>query len=111
MNYPVNLKYPKSEYIKLIQVLTVMDEYFDIESIHPCQLHYKAYQQLSEKQPHNHLYKNGNVIKMSHQINDTDGWKKLIDFNFNLELYPTGCHDTHIETATKRAIKEVLNNK
>lgn len=109
MNYPKNLKYPFSEFKKLVEVLDLLEPYFDLRKNHPCQIHYLAYQQTDgDRQPHNQIYiKEGQLIR-AHQVESVEGLQKLVDVDFFLELYPSGCNDTHIETATKRAIKEVL---
>ncbi|MCB0448453.1 MAG: hypothetical protein KDD03_13280, partial [Gelidibacter sp.] len=108
MSYPKNLKYPFAEYQKLVEILKLLKPHFDLESVHPCQIHYLAHQQTNIiSQPHNQIYiTKGGLIK-AHSVKSVEGLKKLVNVNYTLELYPNGCNDTHIETATRRAISEV----
>lgn len=109
MNYPKNIKYPESEYKNLIIVLSQIKKHLEINEIHSNQLHYIAYQQTSKRQPHNWIYKSkktGNLVK-KHSINNIENFDKIVNVNFELELYPNNCNDIHIETAIKRAIKEL----
>jgi hypothetical protein len=107
--YPKNLNYPKKNYYQLMVVLKQLTQHLDLEKINPTQIHYLAHQQTSENQPHNWIYKSkktGNLVKR-HSINDFNNFDKIVNVDFKLELYPYKCNDTHIETATKRAIKEL----
>lgn len=110
MNYPKNLKYPYSEFVKLVDVVKQLAPYFEIENINPNQLHYLAFQQTSLGQPHNKIYFTGQVLKRFHSMNEIEikNYQPIVNVNFELELYPNDCNDNHIETATKRAIKTVL---
>lgn len=105
------MKYNKEQYKILVDALKIFNVHFDIESVHPCSLHYNVSQQFNEYQTHNHLYidnTNKNVV-IRHIISDENisNYTKLVNIDFDFKLYPDGCNDNHIETAMKRAIKEI----
>ena len=103
------MKYPKNQYVLLVQYIKEVAKLFDVTSMHPNSLHYLVYQQGSENQTHNHLYSVNGTVKRYHQLTDDEKGVaiKAFDFSEGLELYPEGCNDTHVETAVKRAIKEI----
>jgi len=102
------MKYPAKQFDLLKRVLNIFAEDFEVKLIDESSLHYMAFQQFSEGQTHNWFYVNSNgILKRGHQITDFTDWRKLVDINEPFELYPDGCNDTHIETAVKRALKEI----
>ena len=106
------MKYPKEQFEELVKGFKILSKYIDLDSIHPVNLHYKVFQQYSEGQKHNHLYVNEGIIKHAYKLEleeDFTGWEKLIDSDFDFKLYPEGCNDSHVETASKKAIKIVLD--
>mgnify|MGYP003657248272 CR=1 FL=1 len=112
MTYPKNLKYPESEYNKLVKILEQISECLNISEYQPMQLHYMAYQQVNKYQPHNKIYRTSEGLKRGHSMNEDEIKKSIIMVNLDLdlELYPNDCNDKHIETATKKAIKQVLTD-
>ncbi len=113
-NYPKNLKYPYSNYTQLLQVLKQLARYFDVFDIQPSQLHYVCYQQTSNGQLHNRIYLTDEGLKRRHSMLNTDvkkvdngQLKPIVNVDFELELYPNDCNDNHIESAVKRAVKEI----
>ncbi len=107
MNYPKNLKYPFSEYQNLLKVLKQLARYFDVFDMQPNQLHYLAYQQTNVSgQAHNQIYLTDSGLKRAHSMEVISG-KKIVNVDFELELYPNNCNDNHIESAVKRAVKEI----
>lgn len=105
------MKYPEKQYNILIEALKKLAVHLDIKAFNPVALYYVVYQQFSESQSHNHLYcVSGGNLKKFHQL--TEGEKveaiKFLDTEGKtLDLYPEGCNDNHIETAVKRAVKEI----
>lgn len=104
------MKYPKQQFEVLKQVLTILGKHFDLTAAHESNLHFTVYAQFSEGLTHNTFYIDWyNNIARLHQIKDNlSGWSKLINIDFPFELYPEGCHDSHIETAVKAALKQIL---
>lgn len=106
------MKYPQAQFELLKKGLAVLNNHFDIKSIHPCQLQYTLYQQASEGQRHNAycINKNGQIAR-HYYVNDLglEGYVLLIDFlnEDNFPLYPEGCNDNHVETAVKAALKTI----
>lgn len=103
------MKYPTKQYTLLVQYLKAVAKLIDLTSMHPNNIHYLIYQQGSENQTHNHLYNVGGTLKRQYQLTDDERGVavKAFDFNSGFELYPDGCNDTHVETAVKRALKEI----
>lgn len=103
------MKYSAVQFEILLQVLKQFAVHFDLTSVHPCTLHYMAFQQLSEGQKHNSLYCVNGTIKKQHQLTplEHETATKFIDLDFDFKLYPSGCNDNHIETAVKKAIKQL----
>ncbi len=97
------MKYPENQFNKLIKVLPLILAHYkltagDISTNDASilnTLHFKCFCN------QNYTDDNGNVIKI-------DG-KRLLPLDENFLLYPTGCNDNHIETAMKRAIKQLQN--
>ena len=107
------MKYPASQFELLKKGLKILSEvYENIKDVNPCQLQYLLYQQASEGQRHNAIFitPQGNIFKgyMASAFGMEDA-KLLIDFlnEDNFPLYPSGCNDTHIETAVKAALKQI----
>lgn len=106
------MKYPIKQFNILIGLLKQLAVHIDLTSINPSSLHYIVYQQLSEGQTHNHLYcVDGATLKRYHQLTDVEKStaQKLIQVENRTEflLYPDGCNDAHIETAVKKALKQL----
>jgi len=101
------MKYPTKQFEVLVSGLRQLAEVVNVQSIHPVQLHYIVYQQGSEGQTHNWLYRKGTEVRRAHSIEDLSGWQKVANVPSSFQLYPDGCNDSHIETAVKRAIKSL----
>lgn len=102
------MKYPQQQFQLLKDGLQILSTHFEIAHIHPCQLHYMLYQQACEGQKHNALFINseGSILR-GYVAESKEGFSPLINFlnDNNFPLYPTGCNDSHIETAVKAALK------
>ena len=105
------MKYSAEQYDKLVKVLTHLQAVVDLQTINPSALHYTVFQQLSGGQIHNWLYKKDGEVKRAHQIPDLSGWQKVVPETFSFELYPNDCTDSNIETAVKKAVKQLTNQK
>lgn len=108
------MKYPINQFEKLKEVLNVFKNYFDLSTIHTSRLHYLVYQQLCDGQPHNKLLidSSGKLVRATYLDGDKLIWrdgKRLIENDFTFELYPNNTNDSNIETAIKKAIKEITN--
>ena len=104
------MKYPVNQFEVLVNILKQFAVHFDINAINVNSLHYKAYQQLSKNQKHNHLYCiEGGALKRLFKMNEDEKKTavKFIENDFDFELYPNNCNDSHIETAVKKAIKSI----
>lgn len=102
------MKYPQQQYKVLVNSLKKLAVHIDIKGSNPHTIHYMIYQQYSEGQKHNWLYcMPGGSIQRAHKIADLTNCEKWFNDNQTFELYPTGCNDSHIETAMKAAIKEM----
>jgi hypothetical protein len=105
------MKYPEKQYNVLVEALKQLAVHLDIKAYNPVALYYVVYQQFSESQKHNHLYCCvGGELKKYHKLTEgekTEAVKFLNTKDKTLELYPEGCNDSHIETAVKRAVKEL----
>ena len=100
------MKYPKEQYNKLVDSLSVLRGFFDLKGINPARLHYIVYQQHSSGQRHNALVMNQGTITRAHTIGDDDT-NRILPIDDSFELYPDGCIDMHITTAINKAIKEL----
>ena len=104
------MKYPTAQFEELIKGLEKLSKYVDVSEFSPNMLHYTIAQQyMIEGQPHNQIYFRNGELRKAHSIEDLTGWEKLIDSKFDFKLYPEGCNDSHIETAMKKALKQVPN--
>lgn len=106
------MKYPAKQFDKLVQHISTLAKYFDVQSVHACQLHYMIYQQCGQGQDHNKLIlTSDNVLTRSAYLDgDTLKWRegtRIIEDDNEFLLYPEGCNDPHIETAVKKAIKQL----
>jgi hypothetical protein len=101
------MKYPQNQFEILLKSLSILNNYFDLKSFNPSNLHYFIYQQFSENQKHNHIYLFCDALIKRYSLENTqiEESKKLIDFDFEFELYPQNCNDSHIETAMNKALK------
>lgn len=112
------MKYPIEQFEKLKSALRVLKKYFDVDNHNPSSLNFMVYVQYADGQEHNKLIiTNDNVLTRSAKLCKSTGaliWQegvRIIEDDFTFELYPKGCVDTHIETAVKRALKEITNEK
>jgi hypothetical protein len=100
------MKYPQKQFETLVNGLKKLAPLLDIKESNPHSLHYIIYQQFSEGQKHNWLYCcPGGKLQKAHKIENIAECEKLFSEQTEFELYPSGCNDTHIETAMKAAIK------
>ncbi len=102
------MKYPQQQFDTLVECLKILAPFLDIKNCNLHALHYLVAQQFNEGQKHNWAYSVGSDIKKAHQLTGDDKEAvKLLDMGVTFDLYPDGCNDSHIETAMKRAIKEL----
>lgn len=109
------MKYPQNQFEILVKALRVLKQYIDVDTLNLHSLHFLVYQQFSEGQIHNYLVLNNSNIERNFIPNTEGGIEyktnkgavKVIDFEFNFELYPNDTNDNHIETAMKKALKSL----
>jgi hypothetical protein len=103
------MKYSKIQFEILVKCVEILNKYINVKQINPNTLHYIIYQQFNEGQKHNRLVVNSanELIKKyvldNNLLLEKEG-KPVFDFDFDFELYPSGCNDNNIETAVKKAI-------
>lgn len=101
------MNYPNDQYQKLKKYLPIVCKHYGITKevidstsitslLHA--LHFRVYVNT------NYPIDNANVIRRE------DGITRLIPIDDSFLLYPAKCYDDHIETAMKKAIKELLND-
>lgn len=104
------MKYPVNQFNKLVTILKKLSNHFDIENVNFSHLHFVAYQQVSEGQSHNaFVLLNDNTIMKQFQANNEgfQVFKRLCEIDDTFELYPNNTNDNHIETAIKKALKQI----
>ena len=114
------MKYPVEQYNELKNGLKKLQSYLDLKESNIHTLHYVVFQQYSEGQEHNALYIKDSELLKAFQVwnkyavylpgqpeENRKGWEKFITSEFDFKLYPEGCNDNHIETAVKKAVKEL----
>jgi hypothetical protein len=92
MKYPIEQFENFKAYLKVIAKHYNLDKETAIKNLY--HLHYIVFKQV------NYTDDNANVIFVNGE--------RLLSLNENFKLYPDGCNDTHIETATKKAINEIF---
>ena len=104
------MKYPKSQFTKLKAILSKLNEvYTNLDFVHPAKLHYIAYQQVSDGQINNRLVNCEGVIINQWAVEGKE-FAPICQIDTEFELYPNGCNDKHVVTATKKALKEIQSN-
>lgn len=104
------MNYPTNQFELLKKGLKILSVHINVKNVNPSQLQYLLYQQASEGQKHNSLFINDKgEIKRQYSIKDKTDFLPLINFlnEENFPLYPQNCNDSHIETAVKKALKEI----
>ena len=106
------MKYPQEQYAKLVENLKEISKYApNIKDMNPSALHYQVYQNHGEGLDHNRMMVNesGEIArKWRVEDNNLSGYKLIIEQDKDFVLYPDGCNDNHIETAVKKALKEIF---
>lgn len=95
------MKYPDQQFSKLLTYLKAVLSYYNLTPAEVAPdnvgllntLHFKCFVNV------NYTDDNLNVKKV-------DG-KRILAIDEDFQLYPAGCNDNHIETAMKRAIKQL----
>jgi hypothetical protein len=108
------MNYPLEQLEKLETALKRLAVHIDVKQINPSALHFIIFQQYSEGQKHNWLYCiEGGAMKREHQLTEQERQTavKLFTENWQFDLYPENCNDNHIETAVKKAIKNIYKTE
>ena len=109
------MNYPAEQFEVLTKVITVFKEHLGndfIKTFNPSNLHYLVFQQLSEGQKHNALYFNSeNKLVNFWTLPEPEKLiaNKFITIEYDFQLYPDNCKDTHNETAVKKIVKSLSN--
>jgi hypothetical protein len=105
------MKYPAEQYKQLVSGIQELSTILDVTAINPSALHFLVYQQGSLGQTHNWIYRKGSEIARAHAITDMLDWHKVVtSVPESFEIYPEGCNDNHVETAVKKAVKEITRS-
>ena len=106
------MKYPQEQFSKLVSFVNTCKQHgIDLNSMHPSNVHYLAYQCFGSGQTHNALIvtEAGQISRakkmIGEQVVQIEG-KRLFFLYFFFALYPIVCNDNHIETAVKTALKQ-----
>ena len=103
------MKYPQTQFNKLVNILTELSKYIEnLKDLNESNLHYLAFQQVSEGQTHNAfvLTECGQVLKEFQAKGFNFKIKnRLCEIDNSFLLYPEGCNDNHTITAVKNALK------
>lgn len=102
------MKYPKQQFEILKGAMKTLAPLIDLKTVNKHSLHFIIFEQFSKGHEHNWLYCiPGGTLAKGHQISDLTGCRKLIETDFDFQLYPEGTNDSHIETAMKQAYKDL----
>ena len=104
------MNYPLEQLAKLEAALKRLAVHIDVKQVNPSALHFIIYQQYAEGQKHNWLYcVEGGALKKGHQLTEQEKQTavKLFTEKWTFEMYPENCNDNHVETAVKKAIKNI----
>lgn len=112
------MKYPKEQFEKLVEYLTVISKYYDLGSItNFSYLHSFVYTNVADGQKHNKtIIKPCGGLGRSASL-DSEGnlvfheGTQILEDDFSFKLYPAGCNDDNIETAVRKAVKLILNKQ
>lgn len=105
------MKYPQTQYEQLVKGLSELAKAIDLTSLHPCALHYEVFQAGSKGHSHNWIYTKDGTVARAHKIDNIEDWSRVVtSVPETFELYPDGCNDSHIETAVKKALKQLTFN-
>lgn len=110
------MKYPQTQFTILVDSLRVLAQYIDVASVNPNRLHSIVYTQLVEDgQDHNKLIIVDGVLQRSAKIDPLTNelvfieGQRVLENKAGFANYPVGCNDTHIATAVKQAIKQLIS--
>lgn len=103
------MKFPQNQFELLVKFLKELSKYIDVHSMNASALYYTVYTQGNEHNKHNHLYFIDGAIKKFYTLSEEEliNAVKILEVPNTFELYPNGCNDTHIETAIKKALKQL----
>lgn len=106
------MKYPEKQYkilVESIRELASLD--LAVEDMHPSNVHYLVYKQYAEGQDNNSLYRNQEgLVRPKHMFGKGEVIEKVFKPKY-FELYPDGCDDSHVATAVRKAVKEVIKQQ
>jgi hypothetical protein len=104
------MKYCTEQFEILKNTLKQLSSIYNLKESNLHTLHFIVYQQVcKEGQEHNKLYVFGDKMKRYGNLTEQEKetFVKFIDIDYDFQLYPIGCNDNHIETAMKKALKEL----
>ena len=104
------MKYPATQFEVLLCVMKQLSVHMKLNNMSLSVIHYIVYQQLSDSQKHNHLYCiEGGILKRGFDLTENEKLTaiKFIENTFDFRLYPEKCNDTNVETAVRKALKQL----
>jgi hypothetical protein len=102
----MNMKYPKKQFEKIVEVLKILKEIYDLENLHEFRIYALVLNNISKHREWNALVKldSGRVI-LANQVKENQKFSKVIETDESFVEYPEGINDNHIKTAIKAALK------
>ncbi|WPZ08736.1 hypothetical protein [Roseivirga spongicola] len=101
------MKYPKEQQQVFERFLKKIAPIIDIKNSNGHSLHFMCFQQHSEGQKHNWLYNTTEGLKRGYKLTEDEEAHKFFESDFEFELYPEGCNDSHVETMIKYTLKNI----
>ena len=103
------MKYPQKQYEILVEsIRELISLGIAVEDMHPSNVHYLVAKQYSAGNDHNSLYRNQEgLVRPKHMFSKDEVIEKVFKPK-RFELYPEGCDDSHVATAVRKAVKEVI---
>lgn len=103
------MKYPENQFNKLVSTLKVLNKHIEnLKEVNVHTLHFLVYQQYCTGQKHNQFVLTEHGITRRHSAEVLKlNYTELFNSDDSFELYPNNTNDNNIETAMKKALKEI----
>lgn len=100
------MKYPAKQFEVIVSTLKALSEVFELDNVHPSSLYSLVCSQHNKGQQHNRIVVTCDGVYMNQHIADSRGvdYTPIVEPFDNFETYPSGCNDSHIQTAVKKAL-------
>lgn len=102
----MNMKYPKNQFKKIVEVLKILKDIYDLENLHEFRIYSLVLMNVSKHREWNSLVKlNSGRLTYANQIKENQKFSKVIETDESFVEYPEGINDGHIKTAIRAALK------